>query len=212
MTGRKYCIFGAGGFGREVLCCLEDLYPNQNLNEIVHFMVDDENFQESTIHGVSVIKFSDFVPDSYQVIVAVGDPITRKQIVEKMPSGTVFGTIIHPTVTKSRWIEIGEGSVISAGCILTCDIKIGKHAHLNLNTTIGHDCSIGNYFTTAPAVNISGNCKISECVYFGTSSSIRQGINICDNVTIGMGAIVVKHITEPGVYIGSPAKKLEKTN
>lgn len=93
---------------------------------------------------------------------------------------------------------------------MTCNIKIGKHAHLNLHTTIGHDCIIGDYFTTAPATNISGNCEFGECVYFGTNSSVRQGIKICDNVTIGMGGIVVKNINEEGVYIGNPVKKLNK--
>ena len=45
---------------------------------------------------------------------------------------------------------------------------------------------------------------------FGTSSSIKQGIPITNNVTIGMGAIVTKEIKEPGVYIGIPAKRLVK--
>jgi len=47
-------------------------------------------------------------------------------------------------------------------------------------------------------------------VYFGTNSCVRQKITICDNVTIGMGGVVVKNITEPGVYIGNPVQKLVK--
>jgi UDP-3-O-[3-hydroxymyristoyl] glucosamine N-acyltransferase len=99
-------------------------------------------------------------------------------------------------------------SIITAGCILTCDIKIGKHSQLNLHTTIGHDCVIGNYFTTTPACNISGICTFGDCVYLGTNSSVRQGITICDEVTVGMGGVVVKNINEPGTYVGNPAKRL----
>ena len=69
---------------------------------------------------------------------------------------------------------------------------------------------MGDFFTTAPSANISGNCNFGDCVYFGTNSAVRQGVKICDNVTIGMGGVVVKDITEEGVYIGNPLKKLEK--
>jgi UDP-N-acetylbacillosamine N-acetyltransferase len=45
-------------------------------------------------------------------------------------------------------------------------------------------------------------------VYFGTRSCIKQKLSVCDNVIIGMNAGVVKNITEPGTYVGTPAKKV----
>jgi serine acetyltransferase len=38
---------------------------------------------------------------------------------------------------------------------------------------------------------------------------IREGTKVCDNVTIGAGSVVLKDITQPGVYIGIPAKKIK---
>ena len=212
MKEKKICIIGTGGFGRETLVCLIDVISASNLTieEVAVFMVDDEYYNEPEIMGVQVIKESEFVVDKYKVVVAIGDPNKRKIVVSKLPKETEFATIIHPDVVISDWVEVGEGSIITAGSVLTCNIKIGKHAHLNLHTTIGHDCVIGDFFTTAPAANISGNCKIGDCVYLGTNSAVRQGIKICDNVTIGMGGVVVKDINENGVYIGNPVKKLNK--
>ena len=40
--------------------------------------------------------------------------------------------------------------------------------------------------------------------------SVRQGVEICSDVTIGMGAVVIKDIKESGVYIGNPLRKLVK--
>jgi sugar O-acyltransferase (sialic acid O-acetyltransferase NeuD family) len=173
-------------------------------------MVSDEHFKENKIMGVDVIPQSKFDPTLYKVVVAIGDPSLRKRVVESLPSQTEFATIIHPNAIISKWVKIGEGGIITAGTILTCNIEIGKHAHLNLHTTIGHDCLIGDFFTTAPAANISGNCNFGDCVYLGTNSAVRQGVKICDNVTVGMGGVVVKDITEEGVYIGNPVKRLEK--
>jgi sugar O-acyltransferase (sialic acid O-acetyltransferase NeuD family) len=212
MDNKKICIIGAGGFGREVLLCVVDSITTTNLKleDTVCFMVEDEYLVENKIMGIEVIPQSKFDPNLYNVVVAIGDPKTRKRVVESLPDETTFTTVIHPNAIISDWVQIGEGSIITAGVIITCNIKIGKHSQLNLHTTIGHDCELGDYFTTAPGANISGNCTFGEKVYFGTNASVRQGVSICNDVTIGMGGVVVKNISESGVYIGNPLKKLQK--
>lgn len=211
-TQRKLCIVGAGGFGREVLSSFKDSYllQGKQIEKEVIFLDDNPKFQNSKVMGIPVIQTKDFKSSEYEVVIAVGDPNTRKAIVQNLPKETKYTTLIHPNAIVLDDSEIGEGSIITAGCIITCNIKIGKHTHLNLNTTIGHDCRIGDFFTTAPGTHISGECVFGDCVYFGTNSSVRQGINICDNVTIGMGGVVVKDIKEKGIYIGNPIKRLEK--
>lgn len=211
MESDRYIIFGVGGFGREVLTCMVDAFKGTgiDINNSIFFMDENPKYEGQVINGIKVLGLDELNLQTDEVIIAVGDPKTRQLIVEKLPSETKYFSIIHPSAIISKWVTIGKGSIITAGCILTCNIEIGNHCHLNLNTTIGHDCIIGDYFTTAPAVNISGACNIGDNVYFGTSASIRQGLEIKSNVTIGMGAIVVKNIEEEGVYIGNPAKKLK---
>jgi sugar O-acyltransferase (sialic acid O-acetyltransferase NeuD family) len=129
--------------------------------------------------------------------------------VNRLPKDTKYFTHIHPSVQiLGEDIQIGEGSIICAGTIITTNVTLGKHAHLNLQTTIGHDCEIGAYFTTAPGAKISGNCKIYDCVYVGTNASIKQKLSIHSLSTIGSNAAVVKHIEESGIYVGIPAKKI----
>lgn len=211
-TNKKIGIIGAGGFGKETLCCLIDSLGQtaQKIGDTACFIVSDELLDVDCILGVPVIPLSKFDPKLYDVIVAIGDPLSRKKMVDSLPKETTFATIIHPSAVLSEWVEIGEGSIITAGSILTCDIKIGKHAHINLQTTIGHDCVMGDYFTTAPAANISGHCDFGDQVYLGTNASVRQGVKICSDVTIGMGGVVLKNILEQGVYIGNPLFKLVK--
>lgn len=198
----KKGIIGLGGFGREV-------YWSLGLAERIgcKFFVDDK-FYNSDVENL--LPLSLFNPEEYEVVVAVGDPKARKSIVDSLPSQTKFFTHIHPSVQiLAPDVMIGEGSIICAGTIITTNVILGKHTHLNLHTTIGHDCKIGNFFTTAPGAKISGNCDIGNCVYFGTNSSVRQKISICDDVTIGLNAGVVKNITESGVYVGVPVSKIK---
>lgn len=207
---RKYCIFGTGGFGRETLLCLIDQVKRDggDIADSVVFMIDDEYFGDEELMGVRIIPLSKFEPDLYQVVVAVGDPVKRREVVQRLPESTHFGKIIHPNAVISDWAVLGEGAIITSGVIMTCQITVGNHAHLNLNTTVGHDCLIGDYFTTAPGVNISGNCNFGDDVYLGTASAVREAITITSSVTVGMGGIVVKNIERPGTYVGNPAKLL----
>ena len=59
-----------------------------------------------------------------------------------------------------------------------------------------------------PGSIVSGNCIIGNNVYMGSNSTIREKISICGNVVIGMSSCSVKPITESGIYVGIPCKKI----
>lgn len=194
-------LIGAGGFAREIKAHMNDFS--------MKCFVDDKYYKKNTDN---ILPLSEFDATKYQALIAVGDPRGRFDLVQRLPKDTKYFTFIHSSaILLGNDIEIGEGSIICAGAILTTNIKIGKHAHINIQSTIGHDCTIGDYFTTAPGVNISGNCKIYDMVYVGTNAAIKQELTIHSGATIGLNAGVVKHIEESGIYTGVPAKKLVTT-
>lgn len=195
----KIAIIGAGGFGREVYHHIRSDHPTIPIDLFV-----DDGYCTNGLNPLSTLDTSE-----YEVLVAIGDPVARSLMVNRLPKDTRYFTFIHSSVVNLDPSNvIGEGSIICAGVILTTNIQLGKHTHLNLGTTIGHDCVIDEFFTTAPHVAISGNCNIKGQVYFGTNSCVKEKINICSNVTIGLNAGVVKHITETGTYVGTPCKRL----
>lgn len=200
----KKGIIGAGGFAREV-------YWSLSLIERVGtvFFVDDKYYDSK---DNLILPISQFDPNEYEVVVAVGNPEDRFNIVQRLPKETKYFTHIHTSCQiLGNDVEIGEGSIICAGTIITTNVKLGKHTHLNLQTTIGHDCEIGDYFTTAPGAKISGNCRIHDYVYVGTNASIKEKITIHSQTTIGLNAGVVKNIDEPGTYVGCPSRKINIT-
>jgi sugar O-acyltransferase (sialic acid O-acetyltransferase NeuD family) len=207
----KIYIVGTGGFAREVLFLIDQL---GDFNKVEAFLEPDhiweDKWKDKTVMDKAVLPFSDFYVKKGAVSIGIGDPKLRELTVTQLPSATEYISLKHPSANISRWTKIGKGCVITAGCIVTSQIVINDFCQMNLNTTIGHDCYIGAFFTTAPAVNISGICTIGSRVYFGTGSATKQGITICDDVTIGMGAMVVNNINEKGIYVGIPAKKMDK--
>ena len=192
---RKLAFFGAGGHTQEVemminppekiIRFVDELYVNENNLDVKYLNVDD-----------------------YDVLVTIGISKIRKQVVEtKLPPSTNYHTFIHPTAIIGKNVSIGKGSYIGPYCIVTENIVLGNFTILNRGVQVGHDCIIGDYFSAMPGAIVSGNCVIGECVYLGSNSSIKEKISICDNITIGLNAGVVKNITEEGTYVGVPANK-----
>jgi sugar O-acyltransferase (sialic acid O-acetyltransferase NeuD family) len=205
---KKICIYGAGGFAHEVFWLAHQCGCEVDAFIDIHSGED--------YHGAPVKNESYFNKEKHLAVVAVGNPKIREKIVKQIIDRhgmTAFTTLVSPTANlMGPNIEVGHGSVVCANCILTCDIQLGSFSQLNLSTTIGHDTTTGDFFTTAPGVHVSGKVTVGQRVYLGTNASTVEGITICDDVTIGAAACVSKDILEGGVYVGVPAKKLEKKN
>jgi len=84
--------------------------------------------------------------------------------------------------------------------ILKRGSKIDSHVNVGHNSFIGEDSVVALGAILGGSVTLGENCMV------GLGAVIRNGISVCDNVIIGMGSNVVSDITEPGIYMGSPAK------
>lgn len=199
---KDYAIIGAGGFAREVHASIQ-----RNWGVNVPMFVDDKFLQEDKNYDIRLL--SEFNPNHYKIVVAIGNPTNRYDMVQRLPKETEYFNFIDTRAIFLEEPRMGVGNIICAGVIITTNVSLGNHCHLNLLSTIGHDCEINSYFTTAPGAKISGNCKIFDRVYIGTNASIKEKLTIHSNITIGSNATVVKDIEEPGIYVGVPVKKIK---
>jgi sugar O-acyltransferase (sialic acid O-acetyltransferase NeuD family) len=198
---KKIAIIGYGGFAREIACNLKKGTYN--------FFVNKQYINSDNISILKPLEEIDI--NNYSALVAIGNPLLRKKIIESLPFGIEHYTFIdkRAILLDKDTINIGEGSIITAGTVITTNINIGKFSHLNLNTTVGHDSNLGDFLTTTPGVHISGEPNIGKYTYFGCGAVVKNKINICDNVIVGMNSVVNKDITESGVYVGAPVKKIK---
>ncbi|CAA7603155.1 Bacterial transferase hexapeptide (six repeats) [Acididesulfobacillus acetoxydans] len=218
MNTRKITIVGAGGFGKEVLWLIRECNEyatektGQPLYTIAGFVTNEAAEKDGRLCGESILgSYNWFLAnrDAYAVC-AIGNPRTRYFVVrELMGIGVKFATVIHPSVKMSKYVEIGEGSIVCAGSILTTQVKVGNHVHINLNSTIGHDVVIGDYSTIAPGVNVSGNVRVGPGCDLGTNSSVIQGLRIGSGATVGAGAVVNRDVEANTVAVGIPAKVIK---
>ena len=175
--------------------------------------------QPSLINGHRVVSESDFESDvsgEKYFAIAIGDHDLRKHIAETcLAKGYKPFTLIAKNALIYDDVNIASGSIICANCVLTSNISIGSHVHLNLGSYVAHDCLIGNYVTFAPGVKCNGHVQISDGAYIGTGAIIRPGVSgkplvIGENSIVGMGAVVTKDVPAHTTVVGNPARPIER--
>lgn len=202
-------ILGAGGHAREVL----DVYDacnaaGQGPYEVLGFL-DDSVEAGTVVNGRPVLGPMEWLAGRPDVlaICGIGDPAVRRRVVRRVgAAGARFHTVVHPGVTQTRWVEIGAGTLVTAGCILTNRVRIGSHVHLNLSATVSHDAIIEDFVTAAPGVHVSGSVTLREGCNLGTGAAVIQGLTVGAGALIGAGAVVTADVPENAVAVGVPAR------
>lgn len=212
---KSVVVVGAGGFGREVLEIFKDQNAVSRTWNILGFIDENEELYGKMLNGYPVLGGLNWLRkhnnDNLGCVCAIGTCEIRKRVVEKLEEiGINFCNAIHPSVIMSEFVELGQDVIICAGTILTVNIKIEDHVHINLNCTIGHDVVIGRYCTINPMVAINGNNHLGEGVYVGSGATFVQQVSVGSWSIIGAGAVVIEDIPEKAVAVGVPAKVVKR--
>jgi len=227
MFGNKskiiFGIYGAGGFGREVMPILRgqdlvSLKPNKKTR--VEFFFVETMVENKVINANSLIseeEYFDIKCKNRYFNIAISDSRVREKIADScIERGALPYSINSPNSIIYNNNEIGDGAIICAYSVITSNVKIGRFFHCNLYSYVAHDCVIGNYVTFAPGVKCNGNVHVKDHVYIGAGAIIKQGTKdkplvIGQGSTIGMGAVVTKDVEPYTTVFGNPAKPYLKS-
>jgi sugar O-acyltransferase (sialic acid O-acetyltransferase NeuD family) len=200
----KVLIIGSGGLAKQTI----HLIKSANNVEINFF--DTAENAPSDLYGYPIIKeYESLKGQPFAFSVCIGNPKWRKHFFDELKSlGGIPINMIDPSVNFSDYTEtIGEGNLILSNVIVEAEAKIGKGNLLNVGSSVFHEVQIDDFNEIMPGAKLLGNSKIGSLCRIGTNAVILPGVKICDNVVIGAGAVVTKSITEPGTYVGVPAKR-----
>ena len=191
---QRIVIIGAGGHAREALDVVDALNEEQRRYEPLGFVVEDGFGAPGTIvNDLPILGGFDWLGEhaaEVLTVCAVGAPELRLRLAEKARAvGARFCTLVHPSVTRTRHVTLGEGVVIAAGAALTNQIHIGNHVHINLHCSISHDCVIGDYAYLAPGARATGRVTLGEGCYIGAGAIIADGRKVGAWSTVSAGAV-----------------------
>ncbi|WP_404459796.1 acetyltransferase [Sutcliffiella horikoshii] len=202
----KLLIIGASGHGKVVA----DIALKMNKWQSIAFLDDDKSIKSSL--GLQVIGTSDDVfthINEHEIFVGIGNNDTRQKILEILESlGASLPVLIHPNAVIGTQVDLGIGTAVMAGAIINSCTKIGKGCIVNTGSTIDHDNNIEDFVHISPGAHLAGTVKVGKGSWLGVGSVVSNNISITKGCKIGAGSVVLKDIYEPGVYVGTPAKKL----
>jgi acetyltransferase-like isoleucine patch superfamily enzyme len=135
--------------------------------------------------------------------------VTKGNNVKVIEPVNLYGCTLQDDVFVGPFVEIQNAVTIGQRT------RIQSHSFICSNVEIGSDCFVGHgvMFINDKFVDrkLSKDflpTKLGNKVYVGSNSSILP-VSICDDVVIGAGSVVTKDITEPGTYVGNPARKIK---
>lgn len=196
----KLTIIGASGHGKVVA----DAAAHCGYDKI-EFLDDDETLSECGKWPVVGITCKAAEIDN-DLFIAIGNAETRKLMLERYADKHLV-TIIHPDAVVAEGVSIDVGTVVMPGAVINPDAKIGKGCIINTSSSVDHDCLLEDYVHVSVGAHLSGTVHVGELTWIGAGATVSNNLNICAACVIGAGAVVVKDITEPGTYVGVPARK-----
>ncbi len=212
MERNELILIGGGGHCKSCI----DVIETQGKYKIAGILDKADKVGEKVLN-YNIIGTDDQIPmyvkQGYIFLITVGhiqNSSIRKKLFDKvLYFGGKLATIISPLAHVSKYAKVGTGTIIMHHAIINAGTILGNNNIINTKALIEHDCKIANHTHIATASILNGACEISDGAFIGSNSVLKQGIYIGPNVFIGAGSVVTHNLTESGIYIGSPAKKIK---
>lgn len=204
---KKLIIIGASGHGKVVA----DIASKMKKWKNIVFLDDDESIKTCMgLHVVGKTRSYYLYKDEAEFFVAIGNNTIRKKIQDKLiAEGVSLAKLVHPSAIIGIDVEVGIGTVVMAGVVVNSSTRIGKGCIINTSSSLDHDNYIDDYVHISPGVNIAGAVKVGKGSWLGIGSVVSNNVNICSGCKIGAGAVVLNNITEPGIYVGVPVRRVD---
>jgi sugar O-acyltransferase (sialic acid O-acetyltransferase NeuD family) len=211
MNKPKLILIGGGGHCK---ACI-DVIEQEGRFEITGILDFPEKIG-TEILGHPIIGSDDQLPElSHQYthfFITVGQidlPDARNRIFKLLKELKLeIPVIISPFAYVSRHAKISEGTIVMHHALVNAHASVGINCIINSKCLIEHDAQIGDHCHVSTSAIINGGVIVGDNCFVGTGAKILQYLTIGSDITIGAGAVVTKNLTEPGIYIGIPAKKL----
>lgn len=207
---KNLVIVGAGDLAEIVRFHFETIG-----RQVASFCVHTDRITFHKKDGLAVVPYEklseQFPANSHDLFVAVGyadGNFARQQFVAEalasgytLPAVVAKGAIADPAALAAN-VAVAEGGIVQPFA------RIGQGTIVRSGAIVSHHAQIGQACYIGPGTIMGGRCRLGDRVTLGLGVRLRDNITIADDIHVGMAAVVTKDLTEPGFYLGSPARRV----
>ncbi|MBI3185473.1 MAG: acetyltransferase [Myxococcales bacterium] len=195
-----------------------EYFTHDSPHQVVAFSAEAAYLKKTELFGLPVIPFEEiesrYDPREFRAHVAISSTflnrLRARLFRETKKKGYQCVSYVSSHAFVWRNVQLGENCFIFENNVLQHQVTVGDNVVLWSGNHLGHRTRIGNHVFASSHVVISGYCEIGDYTFMGVNSSVGDNLRVAQDDVIGAGAVVVKNTEPRRVYVGNPAKALEK--
>lgn len=211
---RKIIIFGDSSFAER----LSKYILFEKRETFLGFTQEDEFCSRNSILGFPVYPLSQLrerVGDNVELLLAVGYS-QMNNLREK-----IYKILVEKGFEIGSWMSVnsfvytdavGEGTLVLPNTLIGPGCDLGKCNIFESSVTLSHDNSVGDFNFISTGVVIGGHTVVKNHCFFGLNSTIKSDIVMNDYTLLGSSCNILYASESYGVYVGNPARRLEKSS
>lgn len=191
-------LFGGGGHGKTLIELVR-------ASGVYHWIgvIDDQLPAGAQVLGVPVLGGAELLSDlrsagvhlAVNGVGGIGRPELRQRVFAMLAeAGFSCPAVVHP----SAWIEpsahLDEGVQVLAHTYVSSSAQIGFGSLLNAGVVVSHDCVIGRVVNLSPGAMLAGGVHLEDYVQVGMAATINLGLRVGSAARIGNGATIKANV------------------
>jgi sugar O-acyltransferase (sialic acid O-acetyltransferase NeuD family) len=218
MTGERDGIVVVGA-GEQAEIAYE-YFTRDSPEKVVGFAVESAYLDRRELYGLPVIALeeveSHFPPERTAAFVAISSTKLnriRTRLYEDVKGrGYSLATYVSSRAFVWHNVKIGENCMIFENNVLQHRVEVGDNAVLWSGNHVGHQTRIEDHCFISSHVVISGFCNVGRSSFMGVNSCVADYVKIGEDCVVGAGAVVVRDCEPAKVYVGNPARALDRSS
>ena len=206
---QRIFVFGASGHAKVVIDAIERAGDMR----LAYLCDDDEAKHGTRLMGYDVLRgraeLLERRSEARAGIVAIGENALRTDVAAWLVEhGFLLVSVVHPAAVIARDVDIGDGSVVMAGCVVNTGARLGVNTIVNTGATVDHDCDIGHGVHIGPGAHLCGHVSVGAKTLIGAGTTIVPSVRVGADATVGAGSTVIRDVPDRARMGGSPCRAL----
>lgn len=209
-------VFGTGELSALARYCIE----HDSDSRVAGFFVDREFRDSERFEGLPVLAFEELAAGertpALRLVLPTGNSringVRRDRYERARSLGFEFLTWVSSRASTWPDLVLGENCLVYEGAVVQPFTRIGDNVIVRSGAHLSHHNVIEDHCFIAAGATLGGNVHVGCQSFVGLGAVVRDGVRLAERTFVGAGAVVLGNTEADGVYVGNPARKLDKSS